>query len=70
MAKLSFKNEKEGKIKTFPNKQKLREFISVNMLLILPYKNKVLQIQKNDTRFKPYTFNLKSYENVKILSEG
>lgn len=35
MAKLSFKNENEGKLKTFPNKQKLREFISINMLMFI-----------------------------------
>lgn len=35
MAKLSFKNENDGKLKTFPKKQKLREFISVNVLMYI-----------------------------------
>ena len=35
MAKLSFKNENDGKLKTFPKKQKLRDFISVNVLMLV-----------------------------------
>lgn len=45
-AKLSFKNE--GKIKTFPNKQDLREFIASSLMLQIL--KEVFQIKTSNSR--------------------